>query len=347
MLPQPCHTLYRCAVEEPSVASELWSDYLRSRPLDDFQGCEFRLVPAIWSNLSKCPDGFAEQGRVKGIYRYSLTKNAALKRQCESLVLLLQKQEIPVLILKGIVLSLTVHQSLGYRPASDVDLLVPFDRIDEAADLLLGQGWRPKETYDPHVWRLEHAITLVKDGLELDLHYFLVREARHPGNDEPFWERAVPFTCGQAQALTLDDTDLLFLLIICATRDEENYYRYLLDIEALLRKKRPDLPRLYGILRAHRLLHRVTYLPLGQLGWPQPEGVSAQDKLWSWCSRYVQGGRGEWSYAVFPFADYWFHYIRSHGHRIGFGLYLQRRLKVTGWKDFWVRSVAKFRRMIA
>lgn len=343
-----CETLYRCATEPVAKARELWRTYLQKRPLDDFQGPEFRLVPAVWSHLSSESGEFAEEGRAKGIYRYSLTKNAALKRQCQKVVAQLQSHGIPTIVLKGIVLTQDVHQSLGYRPAADVDLLIPYEQAESCLELLISKGWRAKdeEWVDP-THRIENAICLVKDTLELDLHWFLLREARNVGTDADYWERSVPFQCGDVVTRQLCPTDLMFHLIVCATREPENLYRYLLDIKALQERAEfsIDLEAIWGLLTEHRLLGRLNYLPLGKLGWNPPK-AGLSDRIWSWCSRYVNDGRGEWVYAVFPFLDYWFHFRGQPSPGWTLLRYLKVRLQVQGIRDVLGRTWAKLRRTV-
>ena len=76
-----------------------------------------------------------------------------LQRKLEQTVRVLDDAGIPVLLLKGAGLALTVYGSFGDRLMSDLDLLVPDERSDEAYDLLTRDDWipqGPRERYRHH-----------------------------------------------------------------------------------------------------------------------------------------------------------------------------------------------------
>ena len=56
---------------------------------------------------------------------------------------------IPVVPLKGPVLAEVLYDDVGARPSSDIDLLLPADKLSEAADVLVQLGWQPEPDLRP------------------------------------------------------------------------------------------------------------------------------------------------------------------------------------------------------
>lgn len=345
--------LFRCATDPPERALESWRIFLSQISLDDVAGPQFRLIPAVCANLSRVFDDFPEKGRVKGIYRYTWAKNARLRKACQVTIGQLTEHGVETLVLKGVVLNSLVYQDLGLRPAADFDLLVKFGDAERGLEILLNQGWTIKDrvNFSPPSQRLEQAVALEKDGLELDFHWFALREARNPHSDDALWQRAVDFDLGGVMAKTLCPTDLLFHLLVNATREPENAYRFLLDLKVFRQRfeGQYDVEEVFQLLRERHLLHRLHYIPLAEAGFtelcesPRP---GLFDRFWSWCSRYINDGTGEWIFGFFPFPDYYLHHRGSASSSLSFGSYLQGRLQVKSWRDFIHRTLAKVKRTL-
>lgn len=345
--------LFLCATEPPGRALQRWTSFLQGCPLDDVQGPEFRLLPAVWKNLSNQSQPIPEAGRLKGLYRYSWVRNIRLKRACELTVDYLQERGMQVVVIKGLAINEAIYQDNGTRPAEDFDLLVPFPRAREALELLFADGWTLIEDWlppEPEL-RVDHAVGLEKDGLHLDLHWFSARECRDPDSDALLWSRAIPLKVGAVSTLAPAPADQLFLLLMSASREPHQTHRYLLDIHNL-RKVSPDelaIPELHRRLREARVSHRLTYLPLKELGWTElvpgnPAGLL--DRLWSFSSRNLISGPEEWVTGLFPLVDYCRHYLFSSRREVGIFPYLQRRLRVRSVGDFLSRTYHKLRRTL-
>ena len=345
--------LLRCATQESSVALRTWQKLLEATQLEDLHHVQRRLLPAIWENLSKEHADFPERDRLANLYRHSWAKNARHQKACGAVLERLQAAGIKVLLLKGIALNLTLYENLGTRTAEDFDLLVPFERADEALALLLSDGWESlEEKAQAPSTRLGHATSLGKQGLEFDLHWFALREARDPLWDEELWAQALPISVNKVEGLTLCPNHQLFHLLVNATREPENAYRFLLDLKNFREKFHSlvDLSVVHRMLGERHLLHRLSYLPLELIDWPslRPQvKPTILDRCWSWCSRNVNDGSGEAVFGVFPFLDYWLHYGKRGEKTLNFKAYLQHHLRVSGRREFLTRLGKKFHRLVA
>jgi hypothetical protein len=103
-----------------------------------------------------------------------------VKAECETITSLLNNIKIPSIILKGAAYSnLSNSASLG-RSYTDIDILVPKENIDSAAEHLLCYGWTPQilSDYDEKYYReWAHEIPPLyhnKRGTVMDLHHNLI-----------------------------------------------------------------------------------------------------------------------------------------------------------------------------
>jgi hypothetical protein len=95
-----------------------------------------------------------ESARHRGLYHYALSRK---------ITQVLERNGIAVAPLKGFPLAESLYGDFAARASTDVDLLVPSERLDEAARLVESLGWRGQT--EP---RLSNGLPL----LHLELHHF-------------------------------------------------------------------------------------------------------------------------------------------------------------------------------
>lgn len=344
--------LLRCASAPPGEALEQWRRLLAEVPVEDFDYAAQRLLPAVWVNLKKASKNFPEEARLRGIHRRTWIHNKRLTAAAGGVLDLLATRQIPAIVLKGLAYNELVYRDSGLRPSWDFDLLVPWERAGEAIELLEAGGWRFKQERLNPAERIEHGATLARDGMELDLHWNLMREARNPEQDAIFWREAVPIALDGRETLALSPTHQLFYLLAIADREPHNRVRYLLDLAFLIRQlgQEIDYQRVPAMLTERHIASRLRGLPLEEIGLEQlKEDLSPTvfDRLWSQASGYVFDGSHEWYYLVYPVLDYWLHYRGRSVPKWSVTEYLRRRLKVESAHDFLKRTLRKLARMVA
>lgn len=344
--------LLQCAVGDPLASLEPWSRYVQEFPIDTISWEEYRMLPAVWKNLVKAGEDFPEQGRLRGIYRHTFAQNVRLIAMCRESVRLLQEAGFKVLVLKGVPLLTQVYPDLGSRPTQDYDLLVPPEQAREAVEFLLSKEFELEcPPFLPPELRMEHAVSLIRGSERLDLHWYALREFRRPGEDEDLWNQAVAIELQGVKTLMPSPTHALCQLLLLASREPRNTYRYLLDIHFLHNRFAEDISVDYvAELLVHRgVRHRLSYLEDLERAWPGfpslPQAGPA-DRLWSWCSRYVFEGRHEMVSGVYPLVDYLRHHWSVPESNLGLGEYMSLRLQVDGWRDFISRSWWKLKRTL-
>jgi hypothetical protein len=250
----------RAALLDHDHALEAWAQV---RPGLDLEGDLLwdvpRLLPLVLANLGADAVG-DDAPRMKGLHREAWRDNQLhvhhAPRWLDPLA-----GEMPVALLKGMPLALDVYPDLGRRPMSDVDVLVPTDRIDRAMDVLVGHGWIGAADQPlPRSWRARHSFALVHpSGGHIDLHRvpgapFL----RPPWEHDPVasvWEAARPMEFAGRQVLVPAPEDLLLQVIVHGlTSVGGSSSRWVADATLLLRRRAVDWDRFVAEARRHRVV---------------------------------------------------------------------------------------------
>jgi len=151
---------------------------------------------------------------------------------------------VPAMTLKGLALTLESYRDAGVRSMGDIDVAVPRSLARKAVDALVENGWkaevtpltgariagspdvarwtvgpRPTRDFDDDYFDARHAHGFGKaDGVEVDLHWFLLQGNCEPGIDDSVWAHARPLTVAGITALSPSPADHLLLLLAHGAR---------------------------------------------------------------------------------------------------------------------------------
>ena len=155
---------------------------------------------------------------LREIYLQSAIRNMHLYRELTPVLTALRDADIPVIVLKGARLAEIVYDNIALRPMGDVDLLVPKNHLQRAADTLTALGYEPLKPYsiDVDVAVLHHLTPFIKpNGIKIEIHWTITRPNQHYtiAVDE-LWERAVPIQIAGIDVLGLCPEDLLLHLCV-------------------------------------------------------------------------------------------------------------------------------------
>lgn len=179
--------------------------------------------------------------RLQQAYLHNLKKSLLLEQKLIEILTYFKKKNIPVISLKGPVLTRLIYQNLTLRQASvDLDLLVPVDRVIEAEKRLADMGYFLCSSAEKTKFLHSHLkmVNLKKKDSELiiDLHWdFRDRFTRTHLND--FWQGAQNFDFEEYRALVPSLEDLLLHLVL-VTMSAFNFVKlkYLFDMHCLIEK---------------------------------------------------------------------------------------------------------------
>lgn len=194
-----------------------------------------------------------------------------------------QQRGLPVLVLKGVALSLLLHGNPSQRAASDIDLLVPSDRFRMAADLLLDLGYvvdadgPPLDVADAGSRHIRD-LTFIGHGQRIELHRRLYElSTRLPDDFETFWSQRTELALGSMTVATLGPAHLALYLLVHGHGHDWERLRWLVDLALLLR--RPGaLAMLLEQARRFRVVRALTQALalIAHLFGPQPDMPAPQ-----------------------------------------------------------------------
>ena len=130
------------------------------------------------------------------------------RRVCVEVLQLLQKGNVPTIVLKGVALAETVYNSPVLRHCHDIDLLIEYEDLNRAEMLLRSIGFkRVDQTPDPEGddCKLEH-----ESGLLLELHSRLFDTTLCKERLSEVWGRSKSCVIAGVQARILSPADNLF-----------------------------------------------------------------------------------------------------------------------------------------
>lgn len=149
----------------------------------------------------------------------TLTRNMLLTEHFRQVIRALTDDEIPVIALKGSMLSEWLYGDMNLRQFSDLDLLVPQDKGLKAVDVLYKMGYLTNDLFmsdfiKEHT-RIVHYTPMIKNGVSVEIHIRIHSET------EPYqvdllsmWQDAVPLNLHGVDALGFCPEDLLLHLCI-------------------------------------------------------------------------------------------------------------------------------------
>ena len=182
-----------------------WDEFVTSLQWHKLEGLAYRHL-VQHSLLDLIPK--SSQVQLKGLYMRNVACRIQFKNELERVLAVLNGHGIPVVVMKGGALAEIVYDDPGVRPMSDLDLLVPLDRSEEAWSAVRSLGYHV--TVDEAEQRRMQVIDrqlamLVHDtkSIIVEIHTHLV-EAESPMrfDIETFWDGTAEVELGNTQTLT-------------------------------------------------------------------------------------------------------------------------------------------------
>src|SRR4026209_155897 len=203
--------LLRAALLQGEPAVESWNEWRRKVNLDVIVYGSHRMVPQLYRNMQRHGVKDPLMDRLKGVYRYYLYKNEILMHRIGALLAALEGAGIQTMVLKGAALIPLYYRETGLTPMLDADVLVHAHQAEHAMEVLSKLQWKPFRYEQP-----QRRIPIVhstpfedEGGRQVDLHWHLFWECFNAGDDDDYWDNAVPIKVGGTQTLALGATDQL------------------------------------------------------------------------------------------------------------------------------------------
>lgn len=234
--------LLKAAFFEKEPAREAWAEWRKTTDFElDVDNGSQRLLPLVYQNLLRHQVDDPVVPRLKGMYRKTWSNNHFLFYLTGNLLTLLQEAEIPVMLLKGVPLTLLYYRNHALRPMSDVDLMVPHMHAEPAIDLLEKNGWSLRNPSQLRfLLKYGRSTDLAdRDQNEIDLHWHPVFEAYDEKTGSEFWDQAVSVEVSGMQTKTMCSADMLLHVIVHGLRsNNEPPVRWVPDSLMIIRQDR-------------------------------------------------------------------------------------------------------------
>jgi hypothetical protein len=148
---------------------------------------------------------------LQGEYYKTYARNTLLFQELERVLEALDNAGIPAIVLKGAALAVTVYEDIGLRPMTDLDLLVPEERLQSAVQVVrqeLGYQTDIPEAAHGLNQLVGHHVRLRNGDVVLELHWSLAtsRVDHFPISVDWFWMQGerLPLSGGGEDSLQGD-----------------------------------------------------------------------------------------------------------------------------------------------
>ena len=188
--------LLQAALCPPEQAGDAFAKWLRVNDPYDLDEGSRRLLPLAHRNLRRagvetCFDDLLWRAWVEASGR-----NQVLLRTLERVLADLHDAGVPTLVLKGAALTVLYYRDRGARPMADLDVMVPREFAGRTLELLGADGWQVELPWRnrpvDQLLRMRHAVALLRDDDELDLHWHALAPSIGTELDTELWNASVP-----------------------------------------------------------------------------------------------------------------------------------------------------------
>lgn len=184
-----------------------------------------RLASLLYAVLRSLPSPVPVLDHLRAAWVAFRRQHLSAVEQLSEVLLALERQGVPVILLKGPVLAEALYRDPGLRPFTDLDLLIDRADLPQALQVFSALGYRHLAADRSLEFELAYvgAACFVgakrkAEGLPLDLHWELLT---HPGvapagviDTREVWDRAVKVEWWNRPALALSPEDLLIYLAL-------------------------------------------------------------------------------------------------------------------------------------
>jgi hypothetical protein len=257
---------------------------------------EHRMAGLLWSWAGRSAGDSPAKSQLA---LYDLYTRAHLKRVwnvLEASVERLDAVGIEVASVKGVIAESRWYRRPGERPCSDVDLLLSPYQLSHAADAVA--ALQPDHPWLPHLNAMAtsdqvQSVTLQVEGLEVDLHFDLLKLGMPSRQAHHLWESTQHHLLPHGGTVrVLDDTATLFHLLVHLNKDRFQRLLGYADVARVVSAQQVHWPELVRLANRDGIevpVLRTLEVVLDYLALPWPDGVArprgARSLVWSFLWR--------------------------------------------------------------
>lgn len=153
---------------------------------------------------------------LKKKYRNNIKKNLCMRSELKRLLEIFRENNIKVIVLKGVVLENIIYSEIGWRPISDIDLLIWKEDYGRVDNLLKSREYHSVPPKERVFWEQEYYHPQTRISIDIHWHFFTVQEYQKITliDMNKIWEEAIIVKFEGIEVFTLSLEDTLWSLCV-------------------------------------------------------------------------------------------------------------------------------------
>ena len=229
----------------------LWIQWKKEFGFEDINYALLKLMPLLYLRFKKLNIVDEMTAKMKGMYRMTWYKNQLILNSVKNIVFMFNKENIPVILLKGVPLLDNVYKDRGARSLGDADILIDQQYIEKAQKIMVSNGWQYLDPSHFYINRFKEPLTKNKidkevtftnnKNVEIDIHWslfpFLVREnMEHPMSYNEVFKYSILYNIeGVEYRMPCMEDMIIHIIIHGAERNNHRTLRWVVDVVSIIK----------------------------------------------------------------------------------------------------------------
>jgi hypothetical protein len=229
-----------------------WKEQIVFASLDK---ARLKLIPFLYLRLKELDTPDEEIKVIKGVYKFTWYKNLLIMDTVRKVISSFIKEDIPVILLKGVPLLVNAYNNTGARALGDADILIDPRHVEKALKIMNANDWKYLRPWPflinsisgPHPDRYFKEITFINmQKITIDMHFnlfdFSVKDnKRHPMSYDEVFQYAVDFSLkGVGCRVPCNEDMIIHIIAHGAHQNVERTLRWVLDVATIIRSVEID-----------------------------------------------------------------------------------------------------------
>jgi hypothetical protein len=240
----------RMVLSSNDVFPKLWQEWKERVALDSLDKATSKLIPFLYLRLKELNLANDETKRIEGVYRFTWHKNLLVIDAARKVISLFNRENIPVILLKGVPLLAKVYENTGARSIGDADILVDPACFKKAVDIMKANSWQ--YIYDspfaisklsgPLADKYIEEITFFNDrNILIDIHrslfsYLFKENREHPMSYDEISKYSIECDVKGTKCRMPCNEDMIIHIVVHGSRQVyQRTLRWVLDVVSIIR----------------------------------------------------------------------------------------------------------------
>jgi hypothetical protein len=229
---------------------KLWQQWKERVVLDHLDKASSKLVPFLYLRLMELNITDDEIKRIRGVYRFTWHKNLLVMDSVRKVISLLNKENIPVIVLKGVPLLAKVYKNTAARSIGDADMLVDPKSFKRTVELMKTHNWKYiyqspfaiNKLSGPLADKYIEEITFFNDqNIQIDIHrslftYLFKENREHPMSYDEILKHSIDCDLKGTKCKMPCNEDMIIHIVVHGSRQVyQRTLRWVLDVISIIR----------------------------------------------------------------------------------------------------------------